>query len=384
MRIFLLLTAAVVLGAALGTGLAYWDVRAAKPAPEGESGPLPPEAAAAKVAVDSQEYDFGTIDADKEASHSFLFTNIGTAPLELSQGMITCRCTVSLVDAAPVPPGGSTKVKVTWRPKGGLGPYRRTVSIRTNDPLRPDITLTVAGEVTVALRADPPELVFSSVGLGAAASGEVRLWCRLAGRPLAITGYRLSDPATAQFFQVAWEALPAAELRQQKGATSGLRLRVGVKPGLPQGAFQQTISLETNQPSHPELTVPVKGVIESDISVAGPNWSSQSGLLDIGTVSRQMGTQRRLLLVVRGANCGSVRFKPVRRVPEFLDVRVGEVKVIGDGEAAHTALFIQIPRDCPPVSYLGPDHGKLGEILLETNHPRVPQVRILVRFAVEG
>jgi hypothetical protein len=132
------------------------------------------------------------------------------------------------------------------------------------------------------------------------------------------------------------------------------------------------------------LTVVVKGEVVSDISVAGPNWSSQLGLLDIGTVSSQTGTQRRLLLVVRGANCRKVRFKPVRIVPEFLEVRVGEAMVIGDGEAAHTPLFIQIPQGCRAASYLGSDAAKLGEILLETNHPRVPQVRILVRFAVEG
>ena len=58
--------------------------------------------------------------------------------------------------------------------------------------------------------------------------------------------------------------------------------------------------------------------------------------------------------------------------------------MIGDGKAAHTPLFIQIPRGCRAASYLGSDRANLGEILLETNHPRVPQVRVLVRFAVEG
>jgi hypothetical protein len=380
MRIFLMLLAAVGLGTALGGGMAYFESRPAEIVPD-EVSRL---AAAAIVAVDREEYDFGTVDAGQEASHDFVFTNVGTAPMELSPGMTTCRCTVSLVNATAVPPGESSKVKVTWRPRGELGPYRRTVSIHTNDPERPDVTLTVAGEVTVGLRADPPELVFSGLGLGEAGGGQARVWCNLPGRPLAITGFTLSDKPAAGFFQVAWEALPEAAVRQEKGAKSGVLLRVAVKPGLPQGPFQQTISLETNQPSHPELTVVVKGEVESDISVAGPNWSSQLGLLDIGTVSSQTGTQRRLLLVVRGANCQKVRFKPVRTVPEFLEVRVGEATVIGDGEAAHTPLFIQIPQGCRAANYLGSDAAKLGEILLETNHPRVPQVRVLVRFAVEG
>ena len=96
-----------------------------------------------------------------------------------------------------------------------------------------------------------------------------------------------------------------------------------MKPGLPQGPFQQTISLETNQPSYPELTVVVKGEVESDISVAGPNWSSQLGLLDIGTVSSQTGTQRRLLLVVRGATVGTCDSSPSEQSPSFLRSALG-------------------------------------------------------------
>jgi len=383
MKIFLMLLAAVGLGAALGGGMAYVEVRPVEAVPD-ETAPPAAAADAAKVAVDREEYDFGTVDADQEASHDFVFTNAGTAPLALAPGMTTCRCTVSLVDTTAVLPGKSSKVKVTWRPRGAIGPYRRTVSIRTNDPDRPDVTLTVVGEVTVGLRAEPPELVLSGLGIGEGGSGQVRVWCNLPRPPLEVTRWGLADKSTAQFFQVTWEALPEAEVRREKGAKSGVLLRVAVKPGLPQGPFQQTISLETNQPSHPELTIPLKGEVESDISVAGPNWSSQLGVLDIGTVSSQAGAQRRLLLVVRGAQCREVRFKPVRTVPEFLEVRVGETTVIGNNEASHTPLFIQIPRGCRAANHLGTKAAKLGEILLETNHPRVPQVRILVRFAVEG
>jgi hypothetical protein len=304
--------------------------------------------------------------------------------MELSAGATTCHCTVSVVDSKPVPPGKSTHVTVTWKPRGALGPYRQTVTILANDPRRPQITLTVEGEVTVGVRADPPELVLSRIPLGEPGGGDVRLWCSLNGPPLEVSDVTLSDDSTAKFFQVTPQRLPQAEVEQEKGARSGVLLRVAVKPGLPQGAFQQTISLRTNQPSHPELTVPVKGMVQSDISIAGPDWNSRLGVMDLGTVSRRTGAQGRLLLVVHGVKCKEVRFKPAGTVPEFLQVEVGQTTVIGDGTIAQTPLIIQIPPGCRPVNHLGSDEGKLGQILLETNHPRVPQVRIRVRFAVEG
>jgi hypothetical protein len=36
-----------------------------------------------------------------------------------------------------------------------------------------------------------------------------------------------------------------------------------------------------------------------------------------------------------------------------------------------------------PISRLGTQQADLGEILIATNHPGAPQLRLLVRFAVE-
>ena len=44
--------------------------------------------------------------------------------------------------------------------------------------------------------------------------------------------------------------------------------------------------------------------------------------------------------------------------------------------------MIEIPPGSPTVDCLGSEQGKLGEIILESTHPQVPKLRILVRFAV--
>ncbi|MGD0897098.1 MAG: DUF1573 domain-containing protein [Thermoguttaceae bacterium] len=383
MRIFLSVLATIVAGMALGTTTAYFQVRPVWVVPAEQWMPAAPDVAP-KVVVDHEEHDFGAMDAEQEGCHEFVFTNVGTAPMQLTPGATTCRCTVSVVDTAPIPPGGVANVKVVWNPHGTLGPYRKTVTVRSNDPHQPEITLTVVGEVTVGVRVDPPELVLSRIPFGESGGGEVRLWCNLTGAPLEITSLKLTDESSAKWFQATWEPLPPAVIEKEEGAKSGALLHIAVKPGLPQGPFQQTISLRTNQASRPELTVPIKGMVQSDISIAGPAWNSSSGVLDIGTVTSQTGAERRLLLVVHGKECKAVRFKPVRMVPAFLQARLGETTVIGDGEASHTPLFVQIPPGSPEANYLGSNEGKLGEILLQTSHPKVPELRILVRFAIGG
>jgi hypothetical protein len=90
-----------------------------------------------------------------------------------------------------------------------------------------------------------------------------------------------------------------------------------------------------------------------------------------------------LILVARGAHRNQTRYDPVRIVPEFVKVDLGETTPINDGAVTQTPLTIHIPPGSPPGNYLGPPRGELGQIVIDTNHPRQPQLRILLSFAVE-
>jgi hypothetical protein len=160
-------------------------------------------------------------------------------------------------------------------------------------------------------------------------------------------------------------------------------MKITVKPGLPQGAFRQTIVLSTNLPSTPSISVDLEGTVGGDVTVAGEGWEASRGILSFGFVSSRTGAQRRLVLVARGPHGKEVKFKPVQIEPSFLRVELGKTTPIGDGTATQTPLLIQISKGSPPINCFGSDQGKLGQIVLETNNPRMPQLRIPVRFLVE-
>lgn len=392
MRIVLTVIVAFVMGVGAGVGTATlrlrssaWDGDPLTSGVHGGRAGRTPGQPAGKAQFSELEYDFGSMDTNAEGSHDFLITNVGEGLLEITAGETSCKCALSEIEHEELAPGQSTTVTVTWHADGRVGPYRQTATVLTNDPEQPRVTLTVSGRMTQAVRAVPRELVFSQLTVGQSANGEVQLYCNL-DKPLGVLSWELSEAEEAPFFDVAIEPLPQEQLASDPEAKSGVRVAVTLKPGLPQGAIRQTIVLRTNLDEVPELSIPVRGTLSGDISVVavGSAFEADRSVLMLGTVDASGGVRRQLLLVVRGPDRDKVAFEPVHVFPDWLEVTVGKTSKIGDGAVTQTPLWIAIPKDAPPAVHLGSEQGKLGEVRLKTNHPKTPELRIRIRFAVEG
>ena len=335
-----------------------------------------------KLVIDKTEYNFGRLDMKSSGKHDFVFTNAGEAPLKLVSGGTSCRCTTSDVDDKVIPPGGSEKVTVSWKPAERVGPYQQTAKILTNDRDHPEVTLTISGKISATTQVYPSELIFSRVSSGEAATAEARLLCYL-DEQFGILDREWSDKARAEFFDVDLRPLTAEELEQWPTAKSGYLATITVTPGLPQGPFRQKLTFRTSLSLAPKMELPIEGIVGSEIAVVGPGWDADKGVLTIGAVSSSKGAKRRLMLIVRGADRREVSFKPVDIFPNAMKVTLGERREINNGAVVQTPLLIDIPPDSPTVNCLGSDLGKFGEIILETTHPQVPKLRILVRMAIE-
>jgi hypothetical protein len=389
MRTFLFTVSVVVLGVALGAGTAALRVRMAPWNPKtDESVETPPAEAplpgqpTAKAVIDAEDYNFGNVDVGKSGGkHEFTFTNQGDGPLSLANGGTTCRCTMSELGKDKIPPGDSAKVTITWKPIERPGRYVQTAKILTNDPARPQILLKVSGWVTTAMRFSPPELIFTRLTTSENTTGHSRLYCYLNKSPK-IIGHTWADPATASFFDVAFQPLSPDEVKEEPAAQSGWNVAVTVKSGLPQGPIHQKLTVQTDAPS--PLSLPIEGTIGGEIAVAGPGWNADTNVLQLGDVSRQKGVKRRLLLLVRGPMRKDVEFKLEEVTPEVLKVSLGPRTEINNGAVVQIPLLIEIPPGSPSANHLGSAQGRMGEILLETASPHVLKVRIFVRFAIEG
>lgn len=339
-----------------------------------------------KLVLETPEHDFGTMETNGRARHDFVLANRGDEPIVLSRGKSSCGCCMCVCDAilpeqGRIPPGQSAKVTLEWSVRQYTGDFRQTETLATSDPDRPEVTLSVSGRITPTVKVIPTQLVFSRVPEGQPAAGEL---CLYGYRPevLEILGYELSDPSQAEHFKITCQPLAADEVASEPDARSGCRLRIEVKPSLAAGPFRQQIVVKTNIDSAATVDIPVEGTVGSEIAVAGFGWDERTGVLILGTVSAAKGTERRLQVVVRGPHAARVALKPVRIAPELLQVEVGQSRPIGQSSVRQIPLTIRIPPGSPVANHLGSKASELGQIVLETGHPKQPDLRILVRFAV--
>ena len=101
-----------------------------------------------QISADELTYNFGTIaEADGLASHTFVVKNTGDAPLVITRITASCGCTQPEWTKAPIAPGKTGNVKVTYNPKGRPGPFYKTISIFSNGK-KGSYTLAIKGNVT--------------------------------------------------------------------------------------------------------------------------------------------------------------------------------------------------------------------------------------------
>jgi hypothetical protein len=225
-------------------------------------------------------------------------------------------------------------------------------------------------------------LIFTRVPAGKPAIGVVCLY-GYQSDPLKILGHEFLEPDTAEYFEVACHPMPAEQVAEQQDAVSGCLLRVKVKPSLVARPFRQQMVLRTNVDLAPTVEVPVQGTVGGEIAVAGFGWDEQSGVLTLGTVAAAKGTERTFHVVVRGPHAKKLELKPIRIVPDLLEVEAGSGQQLGAGPVFRFPLTIRIPPRSRAANHLGTKPADLGQIVIETGHPQEPELRLLVRFAVK-
>ena len=92
-------------------------------------------------------HDFGNIrELDGPVSHDFEFTNTGTRPYVIDFISVSCGCTTPEYDKAPVMPGRSGKITITYDPAGRPGVFDREIVVTGNNR-RDRTTLRITGTV---------------------------------------------------------------------------------------------------------------------------------------------------------------------------------------------------------------------------------------------
>lgn len=352
------------------------------------------------VKVDNPIFDFGILEKNEKTekgSHDFVLENVGGSELTLEDGGKGCMCTNFAIMKKSLKKGEKTTVNFSWDGTKGGGVFDQSVRIKTNDPKHKDLYLTVRGLYSSSVLGNPNQIQFNGIGSGASASRDFKIFGFVKDKqgkpfPLEILEKTISD---SQHFEIELKKGTLADMdssekenRLLQKATCVYVGKLKLKPGIPQGSFQEVMRFRTNDEKIPILEMLVEGQIAGVVNISGNKYDrTASGRLLIGAVSSAKGETNRIRLTVVDkfiANEQTVRVASVR--PKWLEVKFKypDENLQKSMPAKMIEVDVIIPKGAPQENFVGPEKERLGEIVFrvgatpETDHDIV----LPVHFAV--
>ncbi len=329
-------------------------------------------------------YDFGSIEFGETGRHTFVFRNVGTAPLTLKKGHFSCKCTLADLAEKPIAPGESAEVLIEWTPKAYTDLFSHGGDIHTNDPARPTVHLAVEGAVVQTIRPIPNDFALGSISSSSPQTATMTIY-NYRSRELHLEKHEFESPETAQFYEIAHRSLSADEVANEKGAKSGIEITLTTKSGLPLGPINQRIRLTLDQPTSHEIEAAIHGTVVGDISFIASNFNSEKGVLRLGAVPSAVGAERTVHVMVKGPHRHEMQLTLGRIWPEgVLEADLGEPREINEGAVVMIPLQVRVKPGSRPSDHLGVNPEDLGVIEIETTHPDTKKAMIYVSFLVEN
>jgi hypothetical protein len=204
-------------------------------------------------------HDFGTVPAGTVCSHTFTFTNIYDVPLQVVDVRLDCGCLKAFPPNKVLQPNEKAEFTVTMNAaqfKGAatkkmfvtVGPsYVSTAELRLSADSRQDVTLTAPGMID-----------FGIVAQGEAATKSITL--KYTG---GVKGWKV-EPANAPGGAYTVDVKETA----RGFVSTDYTITVGLKDTAPAGPLSDSITLKTNDPNTPTVTVAIGGRVQPPVSVA--------------------------------------------------------------------------------------------------------------------
>ncbi len=85
-----------------------------------------------KITFERLEYDFGRVIKGEKLTYAFKFTNTGKSNLIISSARSSCGCTTSNPPQAPIRPGESDVIEVSFDSKSQQGEVNKMVVVSSN------------------------------------------------------------------------------------------------------------------------------------------------------------------------------------------------------------------------------------------------------------
>ncbi|MFA5043792.1 MAG: DUF1573 domain-containing protein [Kiritimatiellia bacterium] len=249
-----------------------------------------------RLICDEPEYWFGALSNTNAVPHTFMLANEGAAPLVIYRVQTDCGCARVRLENRIIHPGEQIAVQVRLILKGRSGAQHKRVTIESNDPGQPRLTLSLIGGAVAEVAVKPDRIYWGNLRSDAAEVKTVSIEFDDSA-PGHVTGAGALLPAFA------------VDLETNK---PGRAYRLRIRPVLPLilGRFATEVWIATDAPRYPRLTVSMQGRVVGDI------YTVPDEIRLAGDTNQPVS---RLLLV---QSSRKQNFKVVRVDPPFPDMDV--------------------------------------------------------------
>jgi hypothetical protein len=304
-----------------------------------------PGAAQLRVEFAALSFDFGRVKQGEVVRHDFVFTNTGTAVLELTSVTPRCGCTTAGDWDRQLAPGRTGAIPLQLRSAGFSGPISKTATVTCNDPRQPTLEREFKAAVWTPFTLTPAIAVFTVSDETAMSETKVVRIVNHQEEPVTLSGVESGSPS---FRAELTTVIPGREFR----------LRITAVPPYPAAAGSALITVQTSSPETPTLKVLAQWVGQRPVVV-----QPERLLLPAGPLPAAVSQ------VITVRNNGSHRL-----VLSEASVNVPGAEVRAE-EVPGTKLF-QITVKFPAGFRLPPEDGV--EVSVKSNHPEFADIRVPV------
>jgi hypothetical protein len=254
----------VVVSVAVGLAVARAG-SPAMPAASAEEGARTTAADAAsmrpRLEVDKPELDGGEVELGKLINFSFSLRNTGQLPLEIAKVKPSCGCVAADFDHT-IPPNGVGTVRAVVKTAGMHGQISKHVTVFSNDPDRPTVTLTMTGRVIQSIEIFPSRDILLPLTPGRPASVE------------AVIRSNEKEPLEIQKVETSLDFIHARLLPPAPGTTGAAsadhHVEISLEKAPATALFEATVTLHVNRPANPEIVLHVSGYPRTAVTATPP------------------------------------------------------------------------------------------------------------------
>lgn len=221
-------------------------------APTEPAKPAPPPP---KIQFEKTVYDFGATSFVDSVTGTFTFSNVGEGELKVAKPQPSCGCTVASVKPEVLKPGEKGELVFKVNIGAAHGALEKHITVPSNDPLTPSISLSVKVDVKQVIEVTPGQISVGAIRQGAITNVTV-LVHRTDGKKLAI------NTTTPSSKQVRARVEPVAGSDDQSA-----KVIVEVEAeGVPR-AFSENVKVFLDGITQPAATIGINGRLIGDVAV---------------------------------------------------------------------------------------------------------------------